>query len=997
MRRLYVALIVPLILLSFAIPLFDERTTNLYQPQLAYNYRTISIDGNFSDWQGVSAYVDPIDDNWKYNDGHDWDRDLANFSICHDANYVYFRIALREGAYFWGGEDVGDFENYYILIDWDEDNSTGATLTPDGGNVPLDIGWDYGIYLYDPWTVRVYQTDGTNYANIADLTGDDYAYYGNQIELRVPVSILGGWSSLATGRIRVVVVAAKDFETAPYDADHAPDQKGFTLPMDPDPAYWDPLLSEILVAHDADHDAGPDQYDLTFVCATYNATHLFLRLDTRSGSYTYDWSSLNFFIYTFSPTAGILPRSSTYGGNTTNPGWTYAIGAYDLSQPQDDPGTAWEDVGEVKNSSDQVVYNLSQAYPYQNHKSDDTRHISVMCVPLEHVGLSSFTTTTARQLLMILFSTQTDGGPDHDYVPDSYGNTGDWLLLNMPNPFNNFVIYDFSDDTGPAITAVSHEPSPPTYRDIVIVYANASDPSTVAHVWLKYSIDGINWILKEMQRVSGDEYSGRYSTSVGPFPWNTTVTYYIIAEDNAVYPGPNNSTDGPYSFTVVDNDAPYAVWVNQSPPRDDVTYGDDVNVTIKLSDIYDGYEGSGINASTVYLHYSINGVAQTPIQMNQLRDDIYYAIIPATGNIGDNVSYYATFEDNAGNLGQSGTYNYTTLPSHRPKIHSVEQQPATPAYNQSVTIRANVTDDNGLRDVFLYYRVNGGAYTKVRMDLSGGFYQAVIPSQPYAAKVDYYVNATDVDDQSRVSDVQSYTVSDPYPPAISAPRRVPDIVEYDVSPTIYVNVSEPPEASGVKEVILHIVVEGKEQTITMSRAFGNTYNASIPAQPYGAKVSYFVEARDNAGNVAKSNTYSYEVADLKKPSVCCLEIRVKDSTLMVNATAEDEGSGIAGVWLYYSTDNETWKKVKMSYVEGKWVGVAELPAGATVYYYVEAVDGAGNVARTEIRTIKTPSKPPAVAPIWTYVLIGVVVAVGAILAFLYLRKRRKRKAPSATA
>lgn len=80
-----------------------------------------------------------------------------------------------------------------------------------------------------------------------------------------------------------------------------------------------------------------------------------------------------------------------------------------------------------------------------------------------------------------------------------------------------------------------------------------------------------------------------------------------------------------------------------------------------------------------------------------------------------------------------------------PAISMVKRNIAQVMTNQSVTISANITDDGSVDSVKLYYRVDGGTYTPVVMNLAGGTkYSADIPGvNSDSSLVDYYIWAKD--------------------------------------------------------------------------------------------------------------------------------------------------------------------------------------------------------------------------------------------------------------
>ena len=99
-----------------------------------------------------------------------------------------------------------------------------------------------------------------------------------------------------------------------------------------------------------------------------------------------------------------------------------------------------------------------------------------------------------------------------------------------------------------------------------------------------------------------------------------------------------------------------------------------------------------------------------------------------------------------------------------PVIVSLVRTPEKPKAGENVTVSVEVSDATaGVEKVLLWYRVSGGTWTSVEMELKGGVWRAVIPGQVAGATVEYYVEAYDRAGNVAKSTVASYMVS----------RRVP--------------------------------------------------------------------------------------------------------------------------------------------------------------------------------------------------------------------------------
>jgi len=94
-----------------------------------------------------------------------------------------------------------------------------------------------------------------------------------------------------------------------------------------------------------------------------------------------------------------------------------------------------------------------------------------------------------------------------------------------------------------------------------------------------------------------------------------------------------------------------------------------------------------------------------------------------------------------------------------PIIESVTQVP--PPENvqptDKVYVNATVTDISGIKNVTLWYRVNGGEWNAIPMDnLEGDIYNATIPAYNYCTTIEYYIEAYDNAGNKAVSPTINY-------------------------------------------------------------------------------------------------------------------------------------------------------------------------------------------------------------------------------------------------
>ena len=193
-----------------------------------------------------------------------------------------------------------------------------------------------------------------------------------------------------------------------------------------------------------------------------------------------------------------------------------------------------------------------------------------------------------------------------------------------------------------------------------------------------------------------------------------------------------------------------------------------------------------------------------------------------------------------------------------PTIVTVLRYPETPNYDEPVTVVAHVVDkQSGVKFVNLSYSVFQISWVNVTMESVDGLYVAEIQPQPYNTTVNYKVYAWDGAGNLAISETYSYVAVDSYPPVISYVDRVPASPNYNQNVTVFANVTEPAEASGVKNVTLWYRTDSEWHPVEMT--LDQLYTGIIPAFPNGTVVQYRIRAFDYANNWAASGVYSYTV------------------------------------------------------------------------------------------------------------------------------------------
>jgi len=119
----------------------------------------------------------------------------------------------------------------------------------------------------------------------------------------------------------------------------------------------------------------------------------------------------------------------------------------------------------------------------------------------------------------------------------------------------------------------------------------------------------------------------------------------------------------------------------------------------------------------------------------------------ADNNVGGNWST-STAPFGSGDLGTPGAANGGAA-SQPPLVIDVFHRSLLPQPGDPVTISATITDSDGtISSASVFYQVNGGGFSSLAMGNTGDAYSATIPGGSLGDAVDYYVSATDNDNQT---------------------------------------------------------------------------------------------------------------------------------------------------------------------------------------------------------------------------------------------------------
>jgi hypothetical protein len=246
-------------------------------------------------------------------------------------------------------------------------------------------------------------------------------------------------------------------------------------------------------------------------------------------------------------------------------------------------------------------------------------------------------------------------------------------------------------------------------------------------------------------------------------------------------------------------------------------------------------------------------------------DFVTATLTVAVGTSASPGDYAITITGMSGTLAHSAEIPLTiAIENAPPEIVSVLRFPDEPSYVDEVTVLAAIVDLNsGVAGVTTRYS-SGDTWQNLTMALEGGLYNADIPAYAFGTTIEYRIYASDKAGNTASSHLYSYVIVDPYPPQLGTPTWQPEMPDPDANVTINVTVMEPIEGSGVANTTVWYNTAGAWQSTKMIVADGN-WTAAIPGQGGDVIVVFYIEAYDQAGNNAMTQTYEYTVRGVPWP------------------------------------------------------------------------------------------------------------------------------------
>jgi hypothetical protein len=234
-------------------------------------------------------------------------------------------------------------------------------------------------------------------------------------------------------------------------------------------------------------------------------------------------------------------------------------------------------------------------------------------------------------------------------------------------------------------------------------------------------------------------------------------------------------------------------------------------------------------------------------------------------------------------------------------------------YDKSNTVSIIIEEPIGassIDTILLYYQVDNSSWTFVDATLTSNF--TFTPDfLVYGQLYRWYFWINDTAGNINMTAIYLFTVIDVIPPIVSNLEQTNNFNEYDETNTVYVDLIEPSNASGVHTVLLYYRVNnGSWICVDVANIYNYTFSEEMLS--FDQVFDWYFWFNDTAGNYDETTILSFSVIDTTSPTFTNLFLTNSTYeyneliTVSINSSDPYDASGVDKVLLYYSIDNGDW-------------------------------------------------------------------------------------------
>ncbi|MDI6703627.1 MAG: FlgD immunoglobulin-like domain containing protein [bacterium] len=525
-----------------------------------------------------------------------------------------------------------------------------------------------------------------------------------------------------------------------------------------------------------------------------------------------------------------------------------------------------------------------------------------------------------------------------------------------------------SDNTPPTIEKATGD-TEGTTGDPVKIEATVKDNVELKEEGVTlhyYKIGAVGETVLVMDKVGDDVYS----KTIEMEDKEGEVEYYIVAVDKDENEA-RDPKDGTYKISVKDDDPP----IIKVTEIKEATTGDPVELRATITD--------NVELESANLYYKpIDGEeVEVKIKLPGKKGGGTKTTIPIAKDKVGKITYYLKASDKAGNeirdpYGE-GEYEIEVRDDDKPIIILNSDNPLKADTGDTITIRATITDNIGVKKSVLRYEPSDAIEKPVSpVEFRDGRVDLTI-SKNFKGDLRYWVEAEDLAGNKRREPTgdgrHTISIGDTISPEITELKDL----EVEAGKEVVVEAKVTDNITGdIDKVTLEYSPKDKA---TPNSPVSMVYNPDTKryevtlgiASDYVGDIDYYVRASDLSKNESTSGNYKIKVVDKEPPVISGLyniSGTTGDEVVVTCKVSDNISDGVKDVRLYYEPDKaieDTKQPVYLTYNKGKGQYEVGLKVASdytgVIDYYIEAEDIAGNVSMSRLYNISvTDNDKPTV-------------------------------------
>ena len=414
------------------------------------------------------------------------------------------------------------------------------------------------------------------------------------------------------------------------------------------------------------------------------------------------------------------------------------------------------------------------------------------------------------------------------------------------------------------------------------------------------------------------------------------IEYYIEAEYTDLPPVTHPENDY-HQTSIVDKTRPKIKAVTTNPSIAQVN---------QLIEIIAEVEDN-ISVKEVHVHFSpfnrLEPSEEARLELSEEASSDTYTVDVEVNKPG-NFQYHLTATDEAGNESrypQTGELKITVvelLDTTPPTIRLIEPHDgATFKINQSITIRAKVTDDTSVKEVHVHF--SSSNRLELSEEASSGIYTVDVEVNKLG-NFQYHLTATDEAGKQGESEKRSLKIVellDTTPPTIRL-IEPHDGATFKINQSITIRAKVTDDTS-VKEV--HVHFSSSNRLELSEEASSGIYTVDVEVNKLG-NFQYHLTATDEAGKQGESEKRSLEIVELLEDQSNGSppeDEQLSDEKQEITVAEEPEGHEYP-IWINYTLSNDFFKDGPSAFDwgRGSLLGIAYLREGKNCWTFGGHVD-----------------------------------------------------------